>query len=249
MVGNFLYVNRGGKRFEEMGLAAGIGYSMDGVARSGMGVDAADVFENGRQALFLADIDQEIFSLYKNNGDKTFDDESWKVGIGPATRMMSGRGLKFFDYDNDGLLDLILSGGHPDNLIDARGRGVTYRGPMILFHNEGNEKFLNVSEQGGEVFKKHISARGLVGTTANPDAIGAIIKYSVGGKVHSRMKNAGGSFISSHDPRIILGLGKAEKVDWVEIHWPRPSQRVDRFTRVPINRYIKIVEGAGIQEQ
>lgn len=289
MVGNFLYVNRGGKRFEEMGLAAGIGYSMDGVARSGMGVDAADVFENGRQALFLADIDQEIFSLYKNNGDKTFDDESWKVGIGPTTRMMSGRGLKFFDYDNDGLLDLILSGGHPDDLIDARGRGVTYRGPMILFHNEGNEKFLNVSEQGGEVFKKHISARGLavgdlnndgypdvlvgvnggpplllynnaesknnwlglklVGTTANPDAIGAIIKYSVGGKVHSRMKNAGGSFISSHDPRIILGLGKAEKVDWVEIHWPRPSQRVDRFTTVPINRYIKIVEGAGIQEQ
>jgi hypothetical protein len=63
------------------------------------------------------------------------------------------------------------------------------------------------------------------------------------------MKNAGGSFISSHDPRIILGLGKAEKVDWVEIHWPRPSQRVDRFTTVPINRYIKIVEGTGIQEQ
>jgi hypothetical protein len=154
MVGNFLYVNRGGKRFEEMGLAAGIGYSMDGVARSGMGVDAADVFENGRQALFLADIDQEIFSLYKNNGDKTFDDESWKVGIGPATRMMSGWGLKFFDYDNDGLLDLILSGGHPDDLIDARGRGVTYREPMILFHNEGNEKFLNVSEQGGGGFQE-----------------------------------------------------------------------------------------------
>ena len=285
MVANFLFVNRGGKRFEEMGLAAGVAYSMDGVPRSGMGVDATDLNEDGWEDLFVANIDQEIFAMYLNNHDETFDDAAWKTGIGPVTRMLSGWGLKFLDYDNDGRIDLILSNGHPDDLIDLRSRGVTYREPMILFHNEGNGKMLNVSEQSGEVFKKRISARGLavgdlnndgypdvlvgvnggpplllynhaesnnnwlglklVGTTANPAAIAAIIKWSVGGKVHRRLKNGGGSFMSSHDPREILGLGKAEKVDWLEIQWPRPSQRVDRFTELPVNRYITVVEGKG----
>ena len=285
MVANFLFVNREGKRFEEMGLAAGVGYSMDGVPRSGMGVDAADFNDDGWQELFVANIDQEIFSLYLNNRDETFDDVAWKTGIGPVTRMLSGWGLKFFDYDNDGRTDLILSNGHPDDFIDLRSRGVTYREPMVLFHNEGNGKMLNVSEQSGEVFKKRICARGLavgdlnndgypdvvvgvnggvplllynnvesknnwlglklVGTTANPAAIGAILKWSAGGRVHRRLKNAGGSFLSSHDPREILGLGKSEKVDWLEITWPRPSQRVERFSELPINRYITVVEGKG----
>jgi enediyne biosynthesis protein E4 len=96
MVANFLFVNRGGKRFDEIGLAAGVGYSMDGVPRSGMGVDATDFNEDGREDLFVANIDQEVFSLYLNNGDETFDDDAWKAGIGPATRMLSGWGLKFF---------------------------------------------------------------------------------------------------------------------------------------------------------
>src|SRR5207247_9937628 len=102
VVANLLSVNREGKRFEEMGLAAGVGYSMDGVPRSGMGVDAADFNGDGWQELFVANIDQEIFSLYLNNRDETFDDVAWKTGIGPVTRMLSGWGLKFFDYDNDG---------------------------------------------------------------------------------------------------------------------------------------------------
>ncbi len=286
MVANFLFVNRGGKRFEEMALAAGVGYSMDGVPRSGMAVDAADLNDDGWQDLFLSVIDQEIFSVYVNNGDETFNDESWKMGVGPVTRLLSGWGSKLFDYDNDGLIDLILSNGHPDDLIDARGRGVTYREPMVLLHNEGNGKMLDVSEQSGEIFEKQMSSRGLAvgdlnndgypdvlvgvnggppvllyngaeskndwlglkleATTANPAAIGAIIKWSVGGKVHSSLKAAGGSFMSSHDPREVLGLGKAKKVDWLEIHWPRPSQRVDRITSVPINRYITVLEGKGI---
>jgi hypothetical protein len=286
MVANFLWVNRGGKRFEEIGLAAGVGYSMDGVPRSGMGVDATDINQDGREDLFVSNIDQETFSIYLNAGEEMFNDESWNMGIAPVTRKLSGWGLKFLDYDNDGLVDLILSNGHPDDLIDGRSRGVTYREPMILFRNGGKGRMLNVSEESGEVFNKRFSARGLavgdlnndgypdvlvgtnggpplllynnaeikndwlgldlVGTTANPGAIGAIIRWSLEGKVHRRLKNAGGSFMSSHDPREVIGLGRTGKVDWLEIRWPRPSERVDRFTSVPINRYITVVEGKGI---
>ena len=66
--------------------------------------------------LFVANIDEEIFSLYHNNGDGTFDDVAMPQGIGMATRWMSGWGLKFFDYDNDGNVDLILANGFPDDL-------------------------------------------------------------------------------------------------------------------------------------
>jgi len=286
MVPNLLFVNHQGKSFEEVGLPAGVGYSLSGQARSGMGVDAADFNGDGWQDLFVSNIDQELFSIYENNGDLTFDDLSLKTGVARVTRLLSGWGLKFFDYDNDGLIDLINANGHPDDMVDARSRGVTYREPLILFHDEGNGKLADVSQSSGEIFKRRVAGRGLavgdlnndgyldvlvgvnggspillwnnaetknnwlglhlVGTTTNPSAIGAIIKWQAEGRVRSLLKSAGGSFMSSHDPRVVLGLGKSEKVDWLEIHWPAPSQRVDRFTWLPVNRYVTIVEGKGI---
>ncbi|HMD87274.1 MAG TPA: CRTAC1 family protein [Terriglobia bacterium] len=286
-VANFLFVNRGGKKFEEIGQAAGVAFSEDGVTRSGMGVDSADYDQDGRQDLFVANLDQELFALYRNLGDELFDDMSMRTGIAGATRLMSGWGLRFLDYDNDGLMDLILSGGHPDDHIDERMRGVTFAEPLLLFHNDGKGKFTNVSKVSGAMFEKSYAARGLAvgdlnndgypdvvvgisggaplilynnaesrnhwiglhltGTTSNPDAVGALLKWSVGGAVHSLFKRGGGSFMSSHDPREILGMGKETHVDWVEIHWPKPSERVDRFTNLPLDKYSTIVEGKGIQ--
>jgi len=98
-VPNCLYMNRGGK-FEDKGLEADVAYSRDGRARSGMGVDAADFNQDGWMDLFVANIDEEVFSLYQNNGDGSFDDVATRVGIGMPTRWMSGWGLKFLDYDN-----------------------------------------------------------------------------------------------------------------------------------------------------
>ena len=85
----------------------------------------------------------------------------------------------------------------------------------------------------------------LVGRKANRDAIGARITYQAGSLTRSRMKVGGGSFLSSHDPRVVLGLGRQPKIDWVEVKWPEPSGAEERFTELPINRYITIVEGAG----
>jgi enediyne biosynthesis protein E4 len=283
-VANFLHMNRGGGRFEEAGFEAGVAYSAEGRARSGMGVDSADFNNDGWMDLFVANIDEEIFSLYQNNHDGTFDDVAMQQGIGMATRWMSGWGLKFFDYDNDGNVDLILSNGFPDDLVDQISNKVTYREPLLLFHNDGRT-FKDVSQQSGPVFAKNFAARGLaigdfnndgavdvlisvndgapvllknnaakgshwlglhlVGRKSNPDAIGARVTYQAGDLNRSRMKVGGGSFLSSHDPRMVLGLGEHAKVDWLEVHWPQPSGTVERFTDLPIDRYVTIVEGSG----
>lgn len=282
-VANFLFLNRG-TRFEEAGLDADVAYSADGRPRSGMGVDAADFDHDGWMDLFVANIDEEIFSLYRNKHDGTFDDLAMPAGIGMATRWLSGWGLKFFDYDNDGDLDLILANGFPDDLVEEYSHQVAYKEPLLLFKNEGGQ-FRNVSAQSGKVFSKFFSARGLavgdfnndgaidvlvsnndgaplllknnagrqsqwlgvhlVGTKCNRDAIGARLTYQAGDLTRQRMKVGGGSFLSAHDPRIVLGLGKRSRIDWLEIAWPEPSGKVERFTDLPLNQYIAITEGTG----
>jgi hypothetical protein len=283
-VANFLFMNRGGGKFEETGFAANVAYSDDGRARSGMGVDAADFNQDGWTDLFVANIDEEIFSLYENNHDGTFEDVAMPLGIGMPTRWMSGWGLKFFDYDNDGDLDLILANGFPDDLVDEISSKVTYREPLLLFHGDG-KTFRDVSAQSGPVFAKNLAARGLAigdfnndgavdvlisvndgaplllkntaargnhwlglslaGRKSNPDAIGARVVYQAGDLKRSRTKVGGGSFLSSHDPRMVLGLGGRPKIDWLEVHWPQPGGTVERFTDLPVDRYISVVEGSG----
>ena len=117
-VQNFLFMNRGKGKWEEIGLVAEVGFSANGQPRSGMGVDAADVDGDGWQDLFVANVDQEMFSLYKNDGKESFSRRRARSnGVAQATRLLSGWGLKFFDYDNDGLLDL-FSGQRPSRRHD-----------------------------------------------------------------------------------------------------------------------------------
>ena len=87
-------------------MAAGVAFSESGKARSGMGVDAADYDGDGWQDLFVANLDHEFFSLYHNQKDLTFTDEPGEIA--PATQFLSGWGLRFFDYNNDGYPDLLL---------------------------------------------------------------------------------------------------------------------------------------------
>jgi len=281
-VANFLFANRGKGKFEEIGLQSGVGFSSYGRARSGMGVDAADYDQDGWIDLFVANVDQEMFSLYHNNRDESFRDMAIPTGIGNATKLMSGWGLKFFDYNNDGKLDLLLCNGHPDDKIDGRVDRVKYLEPMLLFENTGNG-LKNVSSESGPIFSQPLAARGmalgdfdnngsvdvliainngapillrnnagtqnhwlglnLIGKKSNPDAIGAQISCQARDLRQTRFKVGGGSYLSSHDPRIVLGLAKHEKLDWLEIKWPQPSGLVQRLTDLPVNRYITIVEG------
>ena len=285
-VENFLFINRQGKTFEERGLEYGVAYSQDGKPRSGMGVDSADLNGDGWQELFVANVDQETFSLYRNQGGALFTDVSSITGIAQATRLLSGWGLRFFDYDNDGWPDLILASGHPDDQVNLRMPRVFYREPLLLFHNDGAWKMTNVTRMAGEAFKKDYPARGLAvgdlnndgypdvvislngeaplllrntaaagnhwiglhlrGRQANPQGIGALVRWSAGGKVRSRLVTSGGSYLSSHDPRLVLGIGNARSADWVEVRWPGPSKKTDRVSSPPVNRYLAFEEGRGI---
>lgn len=75
--------------------------------------------------------------------------------------------------------------------------------------------------------------------------MGARITYQAGDLKRQRMKVGGGSYLSSHDPRVVLGIGKPTKLDWIEVQWPQPSGLVERFTNLPVDRYITIKEGSG----
>ena len=284
-VQNFLFANRGKGAWDEIGLISEVGYSSNGQPRSGMGVDAADLDFDGYSELFVANVDNEMFSLYRNNRDESFTDTANLHGIGQATRTLSGWGLKFFDFDNDGNVDLFLANGHPDDMVDSYGGAVKYKEPLLLFRGDGT-RLRNVSAGAGPVFAKTFPARGLAvgdfdndgavdvlvgnnggpalllrnraaagqhwvglhleGATCNRDAIGARLTWSVAAVKRSRLKSSGGSYLSSHDPREVIGLGAATSLEGLEIQWPAPSTRKERIDKVPIDRYVRIVEGKGI---
>lgn len=280
---NFLFVNQGDGTFSEEGLLLGVAYSDAGLPRSGMGVDSADYDGDGWQDLFVANIDQEMFSLYRNLGGEDFRDAS--VEVRRETRLSSGWGLRFFDFDNDGDPDLILANGHPDDMIGLFKPLVTYRQQLLLFENAGKD-FVNVSEGAGSAFEGKHSSRGLavgdydndgdgdvvvsnngeapillrndtetgnnwiglrlLARGSNAAAVGAIVSWQAGGLERSRFRTSGGSFLSSHDPREVLGLGSADRAEWIEIRWP--SGTVDRLSGVPAGRYVDVLEGTGITE-
>ena len=288
-VQDFLYVNRGpgangAWKWDEIGLEANVGFSDNGKARSGMGVDAGDVSNRGWQDLFVANVDQEMFSLYSNKKDETFEDAAAGNGVAQATRLLSGWGLKYFDFDNDGAVDLILANGHPDDMIAEYSLQVKWKEPLLLFQQQADGKLHNVSSQAGSAFDRPYNARGLAvgdydndgaldvlvcvnggaplllknnaakgnnwlglkleGVKCNRDAVGARVVLTAGGKTFHGMKNAGGSYLSSHDPRLVLGIGKLDQIDSLEVHWP--GGQVEKLTKLPLNQYVHLIEGKGI---
>ena len=157
---NKLYLNKHDGTFEEKGISAGIGFSEDGVARAGMGVDAGDYDRSGHPSIIITNFANQMISLYHNEGNGLFVDEAPRSEVGRATLVTLGFGCFFFDFDNDGWADIFVGDGHIENEIERVQKRVTYAEPPHVFHNVGGGKFQEVTASLGAAFASPKVARG-----------------------------------------------------------------------------------------
>ena len=158
---NLLFHNLGGKRFEEVGLQAGVAYNEDGVALAGMGADFRDINNDGLPDIWHTAIENETFPLLLNRGDGRFTDASHSSRMANLTREMSGWSNGVADLDNDGWKDLVVARGNVMDNIDSISRHFHYAEPNAVFRNLGNGQFEDVSATAGPDFTHPAPYRGL----------------------------------------------------------------------------------------
>ena len=279
---SILYRNNRDGTFTDVGVVAGAAYNEDGREQAGMGSTIGDYNGDGRLDIFKTNFSDDTSTLYRNNGDGTFDDVTSAAGLGLYTKYL-GWGTMFLDFDNDGWPDLLLANGHIYPEVDRQHLGSDYEEPRILYRNLGNGTFADVSATSGPGISAKASSRGLaigdfwnngnlsavisnmnalpsllvnqvhsanhwiaihaVGTKSNRDGIGARVRVSVGGRVLVDEVRSGSSYNSNNDMRVHFGLGKATKLDWVEIRWP--SGLTERYNSLTVDSVQTLHEGSG----
>ncbi|MBI1739660.1 MAG: CRTAC1 family protein, partial [Candidatus Koribacter versatilis] len=181
---NKLYLNKKNGTFEERAVSAGIAFSEDGIARAGMGVDAADYDRSGHASLIITNFSNQMLSLYHNEGNGLFVDEAPRSEVGRATLVTLGFGCFFFDYDNDGWPDILVADGHIENEIERVQKRVSYAEPPHLFRNLGNGKFEEVTTKAGAAFAAPKVARGTAYADINNDGALDVLLTTNGGPAH-----------------------------------------------------------------
>ncbi len=204
---NKLYLNKRNGTFEERAVSAGIAFSEDGVARAGMGVDAADYDRSGHPSIIITNFANQMLSLYHNEGNGLFVDEAPRSEVGRATLVTLGFGCFFFDYDNDGWPDVFVADGHLENEIEKVQKRVTYAEPPHLFRNLGAGKFQEVTQQVGSVFAAPKVARGAAYADIDNDGNLDLLVTTNGGRVYL-FRNEGGA---NHSLRVKLEGTKSNR--------------------------------------
>jgi len=179
---NKLYLNKQNGTFEEKAVAAGIAFSEDGVARAGMGVDAADYDRSGHASLMITNFANQMLSLYHNEGNGLFVDEAPRSEVGRNTLVTLGFGCFFFDYDNDGWPDIFVADGHIENEIERVQKRVSYAEPPHLFRNLGGGKFQEATAQVGSAFASPKVARGAAYADIDNDGALDVLVTTNGGR-------------------------------------------------------------------
>jgi hypothetical protein len=225
-----------------------------------------------------------MHTLHKNSGGGLFSDVTLQTGIGEPSLAFVGFGTAFFDYDNDGNLDVVSANGHILDNVSMSSESTTYAQRKLLFHNRGNSTFKEVGLSAGPGFALEKVGRGLavgdidndgdpdllinncnqtadllrnvsstgnnwlsiktVGTQSNRDGIGARLVLKTGELTQIREVKAGSSYQSQNDLRVHFGLGKASRVDRLELRWP--SGAVDVLENIKVNQLLTIREGGQI---
>jgi hypothetical protein len=157
---NKLYRNNKNGTFTEEGMAAGVAFGEDGVARGAMGTDAGDYDRSGRAHLLVGNFSNQMLGLYHNEGTGLFVDEAPSSTVGRASLLTLAFGVFFFDYDLDGYPDIFAANGHIEEEIGRVQPKVQYKEAPLLFHNLGKRRFENVSAAMGQAFNRAIVARG-----------------------------------------------------------------------------------------
>jgi len=279
--GMLFHNNRNGT-FSEIGVAAGVAFNEDGREQAGMGAHAVDYDGDGWLDIIKTNFSDDTATLYHNNGDGTFTDVTLAAGLGANTQFL-GWGTLFVDVDNDGWPDLFMANGHVYPEIEGKSLSPSFRQRKILYWNQHNGKFKDISLEAGPGITTPFNSHGvaaadfdndgaveilvnnshdapsllknygthenwillkLMGTKSNRDAIGARVILVADGHQQLQELRSGGGYISQSDFRLHFGLGKAAKVDRLEIRWP--SGLVDKLENVQANQIITIKEGAGI---
>ncbi|MGI8468865.1 MAG: CRTAC1 family protein [Pyrinomonadaceae bacterium] len=288
-----LYINKKDGTFEETAALSGIAYNENGREQAGMGVAVGDYDNDGRVDFYITNFSDDSNTLYHNDGDANFTDVTYlSGGLGEPTIPFLGWGTQFFDYDNDGWKDVLISNGHAYPVVDKFQWGTSFAQQLLLFHNEKPDAktkqihFERVAAAPGSGLAKSITGRGLaisdfdgdgrqdvvindldsaptvlknvaenknhwlclklVGDPAKKtpkDAIGSKVFVMAGGIRQRFDVTSGGSYASQSDQRIFVGLGAADKVDKLEIHWAGGAVQTVAVDK--IDALMTITEGKG----
>jgi enediyne biosynthesis protein E4 len=178
---NYLYKCDAKSHFTEIGFEAGVAVNQDGAEQANMGVALGDYQNVGRTSTAVTHFSDEYTALYRNDGKLNFTDVSYLVGIAQPTAPYVGWGDAFFDLDNDGFLDFIMVNGHVYPQVDSLPTGARYKEPTLMFWNQRNGTFKNISTQAGPAFQENRVARGLaVGDLFNDGHLDVVIENLTG---------------------------------------------------------------------
>ncbi len=179
---NFLYHNEGDGKFKDVANEAGVALSEDGAEQANMGIALGDYTRTGRQSIAISHFSEDYAVLYRNEGGLNFTDVAHDTRVAQPTLPYVGWGDAFLDTSNRGLLDLILVNGHVYPQVDNAKNGTTYREPKLLFWNNGDGTFREVSKETGPALQVQQVSRGLaVGDLFNSGRLDIVIGNLTGG--------------------------------------------------------------------
>jgi len=213
---NFLFINQGNGTFIESSVEYGVAYNMQGRSVSGMGSDAKDFDNDGWVDILYNDLKGEVFGIFRNEGGKSFSDETWSTKLGALTRGLSGWSIGFFDYNNDGWKDVYSANGDVDDLSESS------KQHDIMFENAGGKTFIDVTDKMGPDFSFIGYQRGSAFVDLNNDGFMDLVVTSLGEKPRILMNNA-----------------------LVKNHWMLFDLRGHKSNRDGIGAVIKVVTATG----
>ena len=279
---NRMWLNRGNGTFEDEALLAGCAYNEDGVAEASMGIDVADFDGDGDPDLMMTHLEDETHTIYVNDGNGWFADRTNEIEIGTPSKEATGFGARWFDFDNDGWLDLYVANGgvravkdrdlgndpYPYDQHNQLFRNLTgTRFEEVKLHeteqrigrgaafgdvdNDGDTDIL-VSNNSGpvELWLNQVGQDndwlGLELVEGDPAmaALGARVELIRADKVSlHRSVRVAASYLSSNDPRVLLGLHRGSRLEEIRITWPDGTE--ERWDAPPTKQYVTLKKGTG----